>query len=361
MSGTAGSNPGCLPTGHSKEASGIIVYLMEELGDARLRTAQLKRYVQECLDLVDESQSKDQVMEIAGHLVQGIPDVVFKLDKALDAAALAAARLDYEEIKQNLKPEKAEELENVLRDVRLRYLQRRSYVERVAAGAMVDLYFNYERGVDYRDGSERELQQAIRDLSRDLVDAARMAGNREFGVPHDLLQKLAQHVAALAYNLGSVMAPETSKSATERRTTMSSRTLTANDTAKELENLAQVAESTGQLPVGGLMGLIAHLEKQDRTAGDLPQRAAHFFRQMAQQLRTQPNPSRLKLAASLRRVLADGMQMDAGTMLSSIFQQANSRQDVIDGFMEANPNMSKEDAEKAADMWEKHKNTVKDK
>lgn len=109
-----------------KVASGIVVYLMEELGDARLRCAQLKKQVKEATDLIEKSEHRDHFFEVAGHLIHGIPDTLLRMDKALDASALAAARLDYEEIKQGLKPEKADELEEVLQDVRLRYLNRRS-------------------------------------------------------------------------------------------------------------------------------------------------------------------------------------------------------------------------------------------
>ena len=121
---------GCLNrnAGRSKTASGIVVYLMEELGDARLRAAQLKQYVAAALELVEKSEKRDHFYEVAANLIHGIPDVLFKLDKSLDAAAMAAARMDYEEIKQGLKPEKAEELERVLEDVRLHYLKRRSSV-----------------------------------------------------------------------------------------------------------------------------------------------------------------------------------------------------------------------------------------
>jgi hypothetical protein len=112
-----------------KTASGILVYLMEELGDARLRANQLKRYIQEAVDLVEKSSHRDHFFEVAAHLIHGVPQTAFKLEKALDAVALAASRMDYEEIKEGLKPEKVEELESVLEDVRLRYLQRRSQKE----------------------------------------------------------------------------------------------------------------------------------------------------------------------------------------------------------------------------------------
>ncbi len=114
------------PTGRPKTAAGITVYLLEELGDARLRCAQLKKLVSDAQDLIEKSEQRDHIFEIAAHLIHGIPDNLFRMEKALGAAAMAAARLDYEEIKLNLKPEKVEELENVLQDARLRYLTRRA-------------------------------------------------------------------------------------------------------------------------------------------------------------------------------------------------------------------------------------------
>ncbi|MFA5387352.1 MAG: hypothetical protein WC322_03060 [Candidatus Paceibacterota bacterium] len=99
---------------------------MEELTDARLRCEQLKRYVQDAVRLIEQSPHRDHFFEVAGHLIHGIPEALFKLDKALGATALAATKLDYDEIKQTLKPEKVEELERALEDSRIRYVNRRS-------------------------------------------------------------------------------------------------------------------------------------------------------------------------------------------------------------------------------------------
>jgi hypothetical protein len=99
---------------------------MEELTDARLRCEQLKRYIQDAVQLVEKSPQRDHIFEVAGHLLHGIPEALFKLDKALGATALAATKLDYDEIKQTLKPEKVEELERALEDSRIRYVTRRS-------------------------------------------------------------------------------------------------------------------------------------------------------------------------------------------------------------------------------------------
>ena len=109
----------------TKEA-GATVYLMEELGDARMRCDQLVRYIAEAVKLIENSGQKDQFFEVGGHLIHAIPDTLFRLQKALQAVALAAGRIDYEELKQELKPEKVQQLENVLQDVRIRQVQRRS-------------------------------------------------------------------------------------------------------------------------------------------------------------------------------------------------------------------------------------------
>lgn len=109
-----------------QKEGGLTVYLMEELTDARLRCDQLKRYVAEAVKMVNESEKRDHFFEVAGNLLYGIPEALFKLDKALDATALAATRMDYEELKQQLKPEKADELEQVLNEVRIRHINRRS-------------------------------------------------------------------------------------------------------------------------------------------------------------------------------------------------------------------------------------------
>jgi hypothetical protein len=121
------SNDGCLvrPKGRSKTASAT-VYLVEELGDARMRCDQLMRYIAEAMRLVDASQHREHFFEVAGHLIQAVPTTAFKLQKALQAVALAANRIDYEELKTDLRPEKVEQLESVLEDVRIRQVQHRS-------------------------------------------------------------------------------------------------------------------------------------------------------------------------------------------------------------------------------------------
>ena len=61
-------NDNCLQrTASDKEAAGISVFLLEELGDARLRCAQLKKYLDEATDLINKSGHRDHFYEIAAH------------------------------------------------------------------------------------------------------------------------------------------------------------------------------------------------------------------------------------------------------------------------------------------------------
>ena len=239
-----------------KTASGIIVYLQEELGDARLRAQQLTTHIASALDLIEESSHRDHFFEVAGHLIHGVPDVAFKLSKALDAAALAAAKLDYEEIKQGLKPEKVEELEAALDDVRLRYLNRRS------------------------DSKEE--------------------------------------------------------------------TMNAKTAADALTQFAAEIDSTGHVPVAKLARLIGALESGSKTASDQPKRAARAFRAAAKFLTGTKNPSKTKLAMSLRKILAESEMTPPVAGAGEEFKKEN-------------PKLTDEQVAEINRQHEKNKDVVKDK
>lgn len=102
------------------------IYVQEELSDARLRCDELKNYIVKAVDLVNASEKRDHFYAVAGDLIEAIPDVLIKLEKALDAAALAVNKIDYEELRLTLRPSKVEELERVLEDVRMRVPRRTS-------------------------------------------------------------------------------------------------------------------------------------------------------------------------------------------------------------------------------------------
>lgn len=106
-----------------RQASATI-YVQEELSDARLRCDQLKNMVAKALNLINDSDESEYLYAAAGDLIYGIPDALLRMEKALDAAALAVDKIDYEEIRQTLRPEKVDELERVLDEVRLRIPRR---------------------------------------------------------------------------------------------------------------------------------------------------------------------------------------------------------------------------------------------
>lgn len=251
-------------TSTAKTAGGPTIFLLEELGDARMRHAQLKKYVQEAIEIVEKSDKRDHIFEVAGHLLHGIPDTLFKMEKALDAAAMAGARLDYEEIKQTLKPEKADELEDVLKDIRLHYPQQRRSQE----------------------------------------------------------------------------PPMTPKQA-----------------AEQLLAMAEETQSTGQVPLAKVMTLLAAVEGDEVVKTASAETVASSFVLWANAMRQ--DPKRGELAARLRNLIGQEIQATPAQVAASIYQTASSREQVMEGFAKANPSMTDEQLEKAADMWEKHKDSLK--
>ncbi|KKL79722.1 hypothetical protein LCGC14_2011990 [marine sediment metagenome] len=103
----------------SRTATGATVYVQQELSDARLHVEQLKYAVVRALNLVNASQRRDHLYAVAGDLIHGIPMTIQKLERALDTAAMAVNKIDYEELRQVIRPEKVDELERVLEEVRL--------------------------------------------------------------------------------------------------------------------------------------------------------------------------------------------------------------------------------------------------
>jgi hypothetical protein len=279
------------PAGHSKAAS-ITVFLVEELGDARVRSEQLKKYIEEATGLIEKSEHRDHFFEVAGHLLHGIPEVLLKLEKAIEAASMAASRIDYEEIKERLKPEKVEELEKALQDVRIRNLRR-------------------------SEGQEEPPKE------KPTKDAARITKEE----------------------ISTVM--------------------NAKIAAYELSRIADHVETTGAVPMDRLVSLIGRLERGKREASSVsPTQAAGYFRALAEELTRTANeaerPSRFALAQHLRKVVADVMPMTSAQVSAQIYQQANSREEVMKGFKAENPALTDDQLKEIADQWEKNKDVVKD-
>lgn len=105
---------------------GFTTFLMEEVADARLRCNQLKSQINEAVNIIEKSGKRDHFFEVAGHLIHGIPDTLMRVEKSLDATAMALAKWTYETLKDDLRPEKADQLEDALKDVRTRRVRRKS-------------------------------------------------------------------------------------------------------------------------------------------------------------------------------------------------------------------------------------------
>ncbi len=180
--------------GRAKTA-GLTVYLMEELGDARLRCEELVRYVAEATKLIEKSTHRDHFFEVAGHLIQGVPEALFKLQKALQAVSLAASRMDYEELKQELRPEKVDELEQVLKDIRIRHVQRRSDPIRPWEQNMIDEMWKTPEARSAKTAAEpwkatelKEMQDLLKARGYDPKDAKKLQ-NDGMG-PYELEHRL---------------------------------------------------------------------------------------------------------------------------------------------------------------------------
>lgn len=102
-----------------KTAGATTIYIQEELSDARLRCAEMKHLLVKALDLIHASNKSDHFYAVAGDIIYAAPQVLTKLERALDAAAMAVNKIDTEEIRQVLRPEKVDELDKVLEEVRI--------------------------------------------------------------------------------------------------------------------------------------------------------------------------------------------------------------------------------------------------
>lgn len=105
--------------GRHKTATGATVYVQQELSNARLYAEQLKHVIVKALDLVNASERKDHLYAVAGDLIHAAPMTMSKLERSLDTVAMAVNKIDYEELRQVIRPEKVDELERVLEEVRL--------------------------------------------------------------------------------------------------------------------------------------------------------------------------------------------------------------------------------------------------
>jgi hypothetical protein len=109
---------------HTPRTASTTIYIQEELSDARLRCEELKHYLVTAMDMINGSKYKDSFYAAAGDMIYAVPETLLKLERAIGAAALAVNEIDSQELRQVIRPEKVDELERVLDEVRVRIPKR---------------------------------------------------------------------------------------------------------------------------------------------------------------------------------------------------------------------------------------------
>ncbi len=100
-------------------SAAAIAYVQEELARARTSTERIKRSVVHAMGLIQASSRRDHFFAVAGDIIYDVPRALQDLEYALDTAAMAVNKIDYEELRQVIRPDKVDELEAVLEEVRL--------------------------------------------------------------------------------------------------------------------------------------------------------------------------------------------------------------------------------------------------
>lgn len=291
-------------TGAIHKEGGALIYIMEELTDARLRCEQLKKFVSQAVRLISTSPSRDHFYEIAGDTIYGIPDALFKLDKALAATALAASRLDYEELKSQLKPEKVEELEDVLRNTRLRQIDRRSpFIQPLPEGQP-------------RMATElaiRDINELTANLEHLLLEVTRLRKS----IPPQMQDQVEDIQSLAAKSLKKIKHSSSAPRNQQGKTSSMFRAASTSHIATALRRIADEIQSA----------------------------------------RIPPHVASMRV----RRVLMALSQTSQQALEAMGPIQAGSREEVMKGFKSANPDLSEEQLNEIADQWEKNKDVVKDK
>lgn len=343
----------CLTT---QKTSGVLVYIVEEVGDARLRCEQLKRYIKDATDLVEKSEHRDHFFEVAGNLIYGIPDTLLKLDKALNAAALGIARLDFEEIKNGLRPEKADELEQALNETRLRYLNRRSDDQAVAGATGPDkskvktwMRQHLQHYVDPKTGEANCTQMA-----EEACQALKLYVGDD--IPEELFEWSQEIAEATGHGV---------------RLSRKGTSMNAKSAAYFLNKIADLTDKQGRVPMAAVMTLVAKLEKGDKRAATLSTKASSAFRNIAKTITTQEHPSRVQIASVLRRIVGDTLQVALPQLAQQEGQQGQGQgqqqqqalQQPLAGagedFQKANPKITDEEAKVIDEMHDKNKDNLK--
>jgi len=217
---------------------------------------------------------------------------------------LAASRLDYEELKTQLRPEKVEELEDVLRDVRIRQIDRVSPF----------IQPRPEQGQPRMAGAldVKDINQITTSLENILLEAARLRKD----LPPQLQGKLEDIKELADRALKTIKHSSTTVPSQGKRASMF-RAASTSHIATALRRIAADVESA-RIP---------------------PKEASR----------------------RVRRVLMALSQTSQQALEAMGPIQATTRQDVIDGFKSSNPALTEDQLEEIATHWEKNKDVVKDK
>jgi hypothetical protein len=113
------------------KTAGAVIFLQEELSDARVRCEQLKGYIVKALNLINDSNARDHIYAVAGDAIAAVPETLLKIERALGAAAMAVNELDSADLRQVLRPAKIDELEKVLEDIRVKIPRRTGKADQV--------------------------------------------------------------------------------------------------------------------------------------------------------------------------------------------------------------------------------------
>lgn len=108
----------------NRTATGATIYLQEELSKARLHTENIKHWIVKAYNLINASENRDHFFSVAGDIIHALPREVHALECSLNSSAIVLNKVDYEELRQVIRPDMIEELERVLEDVRLKIPRR---------------------------------------------------------------------------------------------------------------------------------------------------------------------------------------------------------------------------------------------
>jgi hypothetical protein len=134
---------------------------------------------------------------------------------------------------------------------------------------------------------------------------------------------------------------------------------------KEVDDFPVVGDKEAQKAKSDALLLCRTLESQAKFAmRDMTTLAKHCQELQADLMDAFHNPMGLGKEQVMDFTASDGglySPIALEHMVSTLPFEADSREEVMKGFKETNPDMSEEDLEAAADQWEKNKNVVKDK